>query len=58
MTPREAYAVLVYYAHWRRDDHEPCDPDAIPQPDPVQVGQAIDLAIETIRPIAWPDSKE
>ena len=43
MTPTETAAILQQYNQWRRDDLE-----WLPQPDPREIGKAIDAAIEMI----------
>ena len=46
MTPTETAAKLRQFNEWRRGDHEPSEQPA--QPDPCEVGEAIDAAIEMI----------
>ena len=43
MTPSEAAAILHRYNMWRRGDDE-----TIEQPDPREIGEAIDAAVEMI----------
>ena len=42
MTPTETTTILRQFNEWRRGDED------IPQPDPLQIGKAIDAAIEMI----------
>ena len=46
MTPNETAAFLRRFNEWRRGDYAPEDQPA--QPDPVEIGIAIDAAIEMI----------
>jgi len=66
MTPTEVAATLRQFNEWRRGDYEPSEQPA--PPDPIEIGEAIDAAIEMIermrdvevalREIAWSnDSK-
>ena len=53
MTPTETAAILRQFNEWRRGDED------IPQPDPREIGEAIDAAVEMIErmekqvPIGW-----
>jgi hypothetical protein len=42
MTPTETAAILRQFNEWRRGDED------IPQPDPREIGEAIDAAVEMI----------
>ena len=42
MTPTETAAILRQFNEWRRGDED------IPQPDPCEIGEAIDAAVEMI----------
>jgi hypothetical protein len=42
MTPTEAATILRQFNEWRRGDED------IPQPDPREIGEAIDAAVEMI----------
>ena len=42
MTPAEVAAILRQFNEWRRGDED------IPQPDPCEVGEAIDAVVEMI----------
>ena len=42
MTPTEAATILRQFNAWRRGDED------IPQPDPREIGEAIDAAVEMI----------
>ena len=46
MTPTEVAATLRQFNEWRRGDYEPSEQPA--QPDPREIGEAIDAAIEMI----------
>ena len=54
MTPTETAAILRQYNQWRRGNLE-----GMPQPDPREIGEAIDAAIEMIErmekqePVCW-----
>ena len=61
MTPTETTTILRQFNEWRRGDYEPSEQPA--QPDPCEIGEAIDAAVEMIermrdvevalREIAW-----
>ena len=42
MTPTETAAILRQFNEWRRGDED------LPQPDPREIGEAIDAAVEMI----------
>ena len=46
MTPTEVAVTLRQFNEWRRGDYEPSEQPA--QPDPREIGEAIDAAIEMI----------
>lgn len=46
MTPAETTTILRQFNEWRRGDYEPSEQPA--QPDPREIGEAIDAAIEMI----------
>lgn len=46
MTPTEVAATLRQFNEWRRGDYEPSEQPA--PPDPIEIGEAIDAAIEMI----------
>lgn len=46
MTPTEVAATLRQFNEWRRGDYEPSEQPA--PPDPREIGEAIDAAIEMI----------
>ena len=46
MTPTETAAILRQFNGWRRGDYEPSEQPA--PPDPREIGEAIDAAIEMI----------
>jgi len=46
MTPAEVAAILRQFNEWRRSDYEPSEQPA--PPDPREIGEAIDSAIEMI----------
>lgn len=46
MTPTEVTAILRQFNEWRRGDYEPSEQPA--QPDPREIGEAIDAAVEMI----------
>ena len=46
MTPAETAAALRQFNEWRRGDYAPEDQPT--QPDPVEIGEAIDAAVEMI----------
>ena len=46
MTPTETAAILRQYNQWRRGNLE-----GMPQPDPREIGEAIDVAVELIERI-------
>ena len=46
MTPKQALITLRMYNRWRRDDSVP---PKFCMPDPVEVGKAIDVAIEALK---------
>ena len=47
MTPTETAAILRQFNEWRRGDED------IPQPDPREIGEAIDAAVEMIERMEW-----
>lgn len=47
MTPTEVTAKLRSYNLWRRGNL-----DGMPQPDPIEIGEAIDAAVEMIERVA------
>ena len=49
MTPTETTAILRQFNEWRRGDYEPSEQPA--PPDPCEIGEAIDAAIEIIERI-------
>ena len=51
MTPSEAAAILHRYNMWRRGDDE-----TIEQPDPREIGEAIDAAVEMIERLELAES--
>ncbi len=46
MTPTEVAATLRQFNEWRRGDYEPSEQPA--PPDPIEIGEAIDAAVEMI----------
>jgi len=46
MTPAETTTILRQFNEWRRGDYEPSEQPA--PPDPIEIGEAIDAAIEMI----------
>ncbi len=46
MTPTEITTILRQFNEWRRGDED------IPQPDPREIGEAIDAAVEMIERVA------
>ncbi len=46
MIPTEVVAKLLVFNEWRRGDYEPSEQPA--PPDPIEIGEAIDAAIEMI----------
>ena len=46
MTPTETTTILRQFNEWRRGDYEPSEQPA--PPDPCEIGEAIDAAIEMI----------
>ena len=46
MTPAETTTILRQFNEWRRGDYEPSEQPA--QPDPCEIGEAIDAAVEMI----------
>jgi len=46
MTPTEVAATLRQFNEWRRGDYDPSEQPA--PPDPIEIGEAIDAAIEMI----------
>ena len=46
MTPTETTTILRQFNEWRRGDYEPSEQPA--QPDPCEIGEAIDAAVEMI----------
>lgn len=46
MTPAEVAAILRQFNEWRRSDYEPSEQPA--PPDPREIGEAIDAAVEMI----------
>ena len=46
MTPTEVAANLRQFNEWRRGDYEPSEQPA--PPDPIEIGEAIDAAVEMI----------
>ena len=50
MTPTEVAATLRQFNEWRRGDYEPSEQPA--PPDPREIGEAIDAAVEMIDRLA------
>ena len=50
MTPTETAAILRQFNEWRRGDED------IPQPDPCEIGEAIDAAVEMIERLELAES--
>jgi hypothetical protein len=46
MTPTETAAILRQFNEWRRGDYEPSEQPE--PPDPCEIGEAIDAAVEMI----------
>ena len=55
MTYEEARDMLVYYNMWRRDDHVP---NSYKQPNPTEIGVAIDTAIKCLSEKIGLDNKK
>lgn len=51
MTPTEVAATLRQFNEWRRGDYEPSEQPA--PPDPREIGEAIDAAVEMIERMEW-----
>ena len=51
MTPTETAAILRQFNEWRRGDYAPEEQPT--QPDPVEISEAIDAAVEMIERMEW-----
>ena len=55
MTPTEVAATLRQFNEWRRGDYEPSEQPA--PPDPIEIGEAIDAAVEMIERLEAAESE-
>lgn len=51
MSPTETTTILRQFNEWRRGDYEPSEQPA--PPDPCEIGEAIDAAVEMIERMEW-----
>jgi len=51
MTPTETADILRQFNEWRRGDYAPEEQPT--QPDPVEISEAIDAAVEMIERMEW-----
>lgn len=51
MTPTETATILRQFNEWRRGDYAPEEQPT--QPDPVEISEAIDAAVEMIERMEW-----
>jgi cytochrome c peroxidase len=52
MTPTQAAEILAAHNAWRRRDDDRTDQASTPMQEPLEVGQAIDLAVAALRAAA------